>query len=135
VQRWCSFPVLPHLHPPKASTTLSGHHRRREMHRVVQDHAGRCQIIIMAAAVSDFRPKEPSDRKLKKEGASLAITLERTEDILQGLGEARQGRILVGFAAETDDLIRTPETSSRKRTSTLSLQTRSGCREVVSHQT
>jgi phosphopantothenoylcysteine decarboxylase/phosphopantothenate--cysteine ligase len=60
----------------------------------------------MAAAVADFRPKDPSDRKLKKEGAALAIALERTEDILQGLGAEKEGRILVGFAAETDDIVR-----------------------------
>jgi phosphopantothenoylcysteine decarboxylase/phosphopantothenate--cysteine ligase len=69
----------------------------------------------MAAAVSDFRPKEPSERKLKKESASLAISLERTEDILQGLGDAKEGRILVGFAAETDDLIRNAGDKLRKK--------------------
>jgi len=103
-----------HLHPPQGVNHISVT-TAAEMHRVVQDHAGRCQIIIMAAAVSDFRPKEPSDRKLKKEGASLAITLERTEDILQGLGEAREGRILVGFAAETDDLIRNAGDKLKKK--------------------
>jgi phosphopantothenoylcysteine decarboxylase/phosphopantothenate--cysteine ligase len=86
-----------------------------EMHRAVQDNAGRCQIVIMAAAVSDFRPKEPSERKLKKEGAPLAITLERTEDILQGLGNAREGQVLVGFAAETDDLIRNAGDKLKKK--------------------
>ncbi len=77
-----------------------------EMNRAVQDHAGQCQIVIMAAAVSDFRPQAPPEGKIKKEIASLAITLERTEDILQGLGAAKGGKILVGFAAETDDLVR-----------------------------
>ncbi|NTW58879.1 MAG: bifunctional phosphopantothenoylcysteine decarboxylase/phosphopantothenate--cysteine ligase CoaBC [Nitrospirae bacterium] len=94
-----------HLHPPQGvnyrSVTTAA-----EMHRAVREHASQCQIIIMAAAVSDFRPKEPFERKLKKEEASLAVTLERTEDILQGLGDARRGQVLVGFAAETDDLIR-----------------------------
>ena len=94
-----------HLAPPqgvkyKAVVTAA------EMHREVRDHAGECQVIIMAAAVADFRPKDPSDRKLKKEGAALAIALERTEDILQGLGAEKEGRILVGFAAETDDIVR-----------------------------
>ena len=103
-----------HLHPPQGvnhrSVTTAA-----EMHRAVRDHAGRCQIIIMAAAVSDFRPKEPSERKLKKEGASLTITLERTEDILQGLGDAREGQVLVGFAAETDDLIRNAGDKLKKK--------------------
>jgi phosphopantothenoylcysteine decarboxylase/phosphopantothenate--cysteine ligase len=103
-----------HLHPPQGVNHISVT-TAAEMHHAVRDHAGRCQIIIMAAAVSDFRPKEPSDRKVKKEGASLAITLERTEDILQGLGDAREGQILVGFAAETDDLIRNAGEKLKKK--------------------
>ena len=76
-----------------------------EMERAVKDHAGRCHVIIMAAAVSDFRPMEPSDRKIKKNNASLHVALEPTNDILLGLGESKEGRILVGFAAETDALV------------------------------
>lgn len=76
-----------------------------EMHKAVQELAGRCQIIIMAAAVSDFRPRERSDRKIRKEDAATIITLERTDDILQQLGASRKERILVGFAAETEDLV------------------------------
>lgn len=103
-----------HLHPPQGVNLISVT-TAAEMLRAVQDHAGRCQIIIMAAAVSDFRPKEPSERKIKKESASLAITLERTEDILQGLGDAREGRVLVGFAAETEDLIRNAGDKLKKK--------------------
>jgi phosphopantothenoylcysteine decarboxylase/phosphopantothenate--cysteine ligase len=75
------------------------------MDRVVQEHAGRCAIVIMAAAVSDFRPTEAVDRKIKKDDAAQSIPLTRTRDILQGLGSNKAGRILVGFAAETDDLV------------------------------
>jgi phosphopantothenoylcysteine decarboxylase/phosphopantothenate--cysteine ligase len=73
-----------------------------QMDRAVKDHAGRCQVIIMAAAVSDFRPLGASDRKIKKNSALLQIQLEPTTDILQDLGEKKERRILVGFAAETD---------------------------------
>ena len=76
-----------------------------EMDRAVKEHAGRCQVIIMAAAVSDFRPLEVSDRKIKKNVAPLQVALVPTTDILQGLGETKEGRILVGFAAETDALV------------------------------
>ena len=76
-----------------------------DMDRAVNDLAGRCQVIIMAAAVSDFRPSEASDRKIKKNSALLQIKLEPTSDILQGLGEKKERRILVGFAAETDELV------------------------------
>ncbi|MEK6743909.1 MAG: bifunctional phosphopantothenoylcysteine decarboxylase/phosphopantothenate--cysteine ligase CoaBC [Nitrospirota bacterium] len=76
-----------------------------EMDRAVKEHAGRCKVIIMAAAVSDFRPLETSDRKIKKSSAPLQLALEPTTDILKGLGDAKEGRILVGFAAETDALV------------------------------
>jgi phosphopantothenoylcysteine decarboxylase/phosphopantothenate--cysteine ligase len=91
--------------PPPRGIDLITVTTAAEMDRAVKDHAGQCQVIIMAAAVSDFRPLEVSDRKIKKNVASLQVTLEPTTDILQGLGEAKKGRILVGFAAETDALV------------------------------
>jgi phosphopantothenoylcysteine decarboxylase/phosphopantothenate--cysteine ligase len=58
----------------------------------------------MAAAVADFRPKEVTRSKLKKEAGVPELILEPTPDILAELGERRSGQVLVGFAAETDDL-------------------------------
>ena len=92
------------LAPPEGVT----HHAvttAAEMSQTVRENARRCQIIIMAAAVSDFRPKERSSKKIKKENAAPIITLERTDDILQGLGSEKEGRILVGFAAETENVV------------------------------
>lgn len=80
-------------------------HTAAEMQQAVLNRAGSCQVIIMAAAVSDFRPKNAAQRKIKKKDASLTIDLERTADILQGLGASKETKILVGFAAETDDVI------------------------------
>ena len=60
--------------------------------------------VVMAAAVADFRPKEVTDAKLKKEAGVPELLLEPTPDILAELGERRSGRVLVGFAAETDQL-------------------------------
>ena len=64
-------------------------------------------VIVMAAAVADFRPADPADHKIKKEGSSPPhIELEKTHDFLVDLGEKKPaGQVLVGFAAETDDLI------------------------------
>jgi phosphopantothenoylcysteine decarboxylase/phosphopantothenate--cysteine ligase len=60
----------------------------------------------MAAAVADFRPAAPAANKIKKDGGVPEIVLEPTDDILRGLGETkRPGQILVGFAAETDDVV------------------------------
>jgi phosphopantothenoylcysteine decarboxylase/phosphopantothenate--cysteine ligase len=63
-------------------------------------------IIIMSAAVSDFRPKDIHPHKVKKDKAEQIIAFERTTDILQWLGEnKRDGQIIIGFAMETEDVI------------------------------
>jgi phosphopantothenoylcysteine decarboxylase / phosphopantothenate---cysteine ligase len=65
-----------------------------------------CDVLLMAAAVADFRPAAPADTKLKKDAADApeAIALERTPDVLSGLVAARRpGQTLVGFAAEHGD--------------------------------
>jgi phosphopantothenoylcysteine decarboxylase / phosphopantothenate---cysteine ligase len=60
--------------------------------------------VVMAAAVADFRPKAIADRKLKKDAGVPELILEPTPDILGELGERRTVQVLVGFAAETEDL-------------------------------
>ena len=63
-------------------------------------------VIVMAAAVADFRPKVAAPGKIKKHEGVPDIVLEPTPDILAGLGAAkRPGQVLVGFAAETSDLL------------------------------
>ena len=66
--------------------------------------AGR-DVVVMAAAVADFRPKAPAARKLTKDDGVPELVLEPTPDILGALVEpaGRTGQVLVGFAAETDD--------------------------------
>jgi phosphopantothenoylcysteine decarboxylase / phosphopantothenate---cysteine ligase len=67
---------------------------------------GDADVIVMAAAVADFRPKAAAEGKIKKQDGVPEIVLEPTPDILAGLGAAkRRGQVLVGFAAETDDLL------------------------------
>jgi phosphopantothenoylcysteine decarboxylase/phosphopantothenate--cysteine ligase len=75
-----------------------------DMHRAVMEHLDRSHIVIMAAAVSDFKPLRASDRKIKKEDVAQTLELERTGDILLELGKAGGKRLLIGFAAETDDV-------------------------------
>ena len=75
-----------------------------EMHRAVVSAAGDADVVVMAAAVADFRPKAVADGKLKKESGTPELHLEPTPDILRELGERKGDRILVGFAAETSDL-------------------------------
>jgi len=76
-----------------------------EMRSAVIDRSAAADAIVMAAAVADFRPKAPNDRKMKKDAGVPDLMLEPTADILAELGERRRpGQFLVGFAAETDDV-------------------------------
>jgi phosphopantothenoylcysteine decarboxylase/phosphopantothenate--cysteine ligase len=77
-----------------------------EMQDAVLARASDSEVIVMAAAVADFRPKEPPTRKLKKHEGIPEIVLEPTHDFLVDLGRAKApGQVLVGFAAETNDLV------------------------------
>jgi phosphopantothenoylcysteine decarboxylase/phosphopantothenate--cysteine ligase len=92
-----------HLSAPEGVKVLSVI-SAREMHAAVMEQAQQCNIILMAAAVSDFTPSQTSDRKIKKEDAPAILQLDRTVDILQELGTSAGSRLLVGFAAETDNI-------------------------------
>ena len=73
-------------------------------------------IIIKAAAVADYRPAEVSDEKLKKKDAELSIALERTEDILQFLGDnRREGQFLCGFSMETENMLENSRAKLEKK--------------------
>jgi phosphopantothenoylcysteine decarboxylase/phosphopantothenate--cysteine ligase len=73
-----------------------------EMHRAVKERATTANVVIMAAAVSDYRPAAQHDKKLKRGEGSFTLELEPTTDILAELGREKHGQILVGFAAETN---------------------------------
>jgi phosphopantothenoylcysteine decarboxylase/phosphopantothenate--cysteine ligase len=76
-----------------------------QMEAAMRESAPTADVVIMSAAVADFRPVSAADRKLKKRDGVPEIVLEPTPDILAGLGADKPaGQILVGFAAETDDL-------------------------------
>ncbi|MBE6414688.1 MAG: phosphopantothenoylcysteine decarboxylase [Verrucomicrobiaceae bacterium] len=64
-----------------------------------------CDILIMSAAVSDVRPKKKATNKVKKDAIDLHPELERTPDILLTLSKEKKNQILIGFAAETNDVI------------------------------
>jgi phosphopantothenoylcysteine decarboxylase/phosphopantothenate--cysteine ligase len=76
------------------------------MRTAVLHNAKSVDVVIKAAAPLDFRPKSVSAQKIKKKTASLTLELEPTEDILKELGATKNGKILVGFAAETENHIR-----------------------------
>jgi phosphopantothenoylcysteine decarboxylase/phosphopantothenate--cysteine ligase len=76
-----------------------------EMARAVEERFAAATIVVAAAAVADFRPVAIAATKLKKGEGGLRLELERTPDILRGLGPRKGGRLLVGFAAETERLL------------------------------
>ena len=86
-----------------------------EMYGAVKSEWADAHALVMAAAVADYRPVDPSARKRKKGDAPLAVELERTTDILAELSIEKGDRILVGFAAETEEVLeRAKEKLERK---------------------
>ncbi|WIF94580.1 bifunctional phosphopantothenoylcysteine decarboxylase/phosphopantothenate--cysteine ligase CoaBC [Caminicella sporogenes] len=76
-----------------------------EMYEAVLNNLKDADIVIKSAAVADYRPKNKSDVKIKKSDDDLNIELTRNPDILYEIGKIKGNRILVGFAAETNDVL------------------------------
>jgi phosphopantothenoylcysteine decarboxylase/phosphopantothenate--cysteine ligase len=105
-----------HLTPPDAATVIRVT-TADEMREAVMKAVSTASILIMAAAVSDWRPAETSRTKLKKSGGPPDLKLEPTADILAEVGESRRSgslpelKVLVGYCAETENL----EGAARKK--------------------
>lgn len=82
-----------------------------DMFNAVTKLYGSTDIVIMAAAVSDYTPADVSDEKIKKSDDDMSISLKRTRDILKYLGEHKENQFLCGFSMETQNMI---ENSARK---------------------
>jgi phosphopantothenoylcysteine decarboxylase/phosphopantothenate--cysteine ligase len=91
------------LVPPDAAETIRVR-TAAEMREAVQRAADASRVIVMTAAVSDWKPSAPTRAKIRKADGPPEIVLEPTVDILEELGRNKGDRILVGFAAETSDL-------------------------------
>ena len=93
------------LTPPLGVTTVHVN-TASEMADALSRHFSSCTVLIMAAAVADFRPRAPASGKLKKQGKSaIELGLEATPDILAMLSARRTSQVVVGFAAETEQLL------------------------------
>ena len=91
---------------PPAADTFERVRTATEMQEAVSRHAEAATIIVMAAAVADFRPANMHAGKIKKRHGAPVVQLEPTDDILAGISRRRQkGQIIVGFAAETENLV------------------------------
>jgi phosphopantothenoylcysteine decarboxylase/phosphopantothenate--cysteine ligase len=110
------------IEPPSADTIV----RVRsavEMHAAVMQAAEHADVVIMAAAVADYAPVQAAAEKIAKAEGPMTLTLQRTPDILADLGRSagRQsnGPVLVGFAAETGDLIAKAREKRRRKNADL----------------
>jgi phosphopantothenoylcysteine decarboxylase/phosphopantothenate--cysteine ligase len=76
----------------------------------VLERSATVDLVVMAAAVADYAPADPAPQKIAKQGDTLTLTLKKTPDIIAELGARRiatgKGPLLVGFAAETEDVVR-----------------------------
>ncbi|TWI55107.1 bifunctional phosphopantothenoylcysteine decarboxylase/phosphopantothenate--cysteine ligase CoaBC [Halalkalibacter nanhaiisediminis] len=89
---------------PPAGVKVVNVESAEEMYEAVMNHFDQADIVIKAAAVADYRPKETFDQKRKKQPGEWSIEMERTMDILKTLGEQKSSQLLVGFAAESEQV-------------------------------
>ncbi len=94
-----------HLEPPFGVTLLNCQ-RAGEMAQLVLDHLPRCDVLVMTAAVGDFAPDTVQKEKIKKKSqAGLLLNLHPTQDILEEVAKKKTGQLIVGFAAESENLL------------------------------
>ena len=103
------------LTPPEGVEFI-GVESAAEMRDAVMEHFSEADMVIKAAAVADYRVRNVSDQKIKKNDEELTLVLEKNPDILKELGEKkRAGQILVGFAAETQNLLEYAKSKLEKK--------------------
>ncbi len=90
---------------PPANVQVISIESAEEMLQAVLSHYDTASIVVKTAAVADYRPKEVHSQKMKKKDGDASIILERTSDILSELGKRKKHQLLIGFAAETNDVV------------------------------
>jgi phosphopantothenoylcysteine decarboxylase/phosphopantothenate--cysteine ligase len=108
--------------PPPAKVKLVRVRSAVEMREAVFHHLEKVSILIMAAAVSDYRPKQAAAQKMKKTAIPPVLELERNPDILLEAGKTKGNRIFVGFAAETQNLLKNAKEKLAKKNTTISVK-------------
>ncbi|RDY24884.1 bifunctional phosphopantothenoylcysteine decarboxylase/phosphopantothenate--cysteine ligase CoaBC [Romboutsia maritimum] len=103
------------LMPPKKLKKLVKIESAQDMYEAVIDNLDENQVIIKSAAVADYKPKSYCDKKIKKSNDDLIINLDRNKDIAYEIGKVKGDKILVGFAAETNDLIENAKGKVKKK--------------------
>ena len=83
----------------------------REMKKAVFDQFPSCDVLVMTAAVSDYRPVRKAEQKLHKSKPTISLELERNPDIIREINRIHTNQVIIGFAAETENMI---ESATRK---------------------
>jgi phosphopantothenoylcysteine decarboxylase/phosphopantothenate--cysteine ligase len=104
----CALPAPPFMTTVRVRTA-------EEMYAAVSRAAADADALVMCAAVADFKAKKAASAKIKKDGFDYRLELSPTVDILETLGQKKGKRILVGFAAETDDLASNAREKMRRK--------------------
>lgn len=91
--------------PPPHGVKLITTENSKDMFEKTEHYFKEADILIKSAAVSDYTPKKNSSQKIKKSDNSLTLQLKRTKDILKSVAKNKNGQIVVGFAAETENLV------------------------------
>lgn len=103
------------LTPPQNLKKLVKIESAKDMYEAVLENLDENDVVIKSAAVADYKPKNYSNKKIKKSDDDLAIELDRNKDIAQEIGKIKNNKILVGFAAETNDLIENASLKIKKK--------------------
>lgn len=91
------------LEPPRGAH-LTSVTTGEEMYRAIEERFDACDILIMTAALIDFRPKQRASEKVKKDALEMIIEMEPVIDVLASMGKRKRGQVIVGFAAETNKI-------------------------------
>ncbi len=103
------------LEPPFGVAEVVKVKSAQQMYEAVISRFEKMDIVIKSAAVADYKPKNVSKSKIKKSDSDLFLELDRNKDILFELGKLKTKQVLVGFAAETDDLISNAQKKLQKK--------------------
>ena len=103
------------LTPPQNLKKLVKIESAKDMYEAVLENLDENDVVIKSAAVADYKPKYYSSKKIKKSEDDLVIELDRNKDIAQEIGKIKNNKILVGFAAETNDLIENASLKIKKK--------------------
>ena len=93
------------LTPPQNLKKLIKIESAEDMYKAVINNLNENDVIIKSAAVADYKPKNYSEQKIKKSDGDLIIELDRNKDIAYEIGKIKNNKILIGFAAETNDIL------------------------------